>query len=205
MTTVTIYGSLASRLKGEVWRFEVSSVREVFDALEATTGELVRTLLANPENAYHISVNGSPVTDYRQLVANHGELKTVTITPVIQGSGNMGGWLAIIGLVILAIVIPGAMPALTSASISLTTGQAFFITLGLTLTLSGVSQMLIGSAKSDSREAPENKPSYIFSGPVNTLSQGNPIPLGFGEVLIGSQVISAGIRTVDIPSDKDDE
>ena len=36
--------------------------------------------------------------------------------------------------------------------------------------------------------------SYLFSGPVNTVAQGIPIPLGYGRLRVGSAVISASLR-----------
>ena len=35
------------------------------------------------------------------------------------------------------------------------------------------------------------KTSYLFNGPVNTISEGIPVPVGYGRLLIGSAVISA--------------
>jgi predicted phage tail protein len=32
--------------------------------------------------------------------------------------------------------------------------------------------------------------SYLFSGPTNTVNEGGPVPLGYGRVIAGSQVIS---------------
>ncbi|HNQ32149.1 MAG TPA: hypothetical protein PKJ93_00055, partial [Methanoculleus sp.] len=31
-------------------------------------------------------------------------------------------------------------------------------------------------------------------GPVNTMAQGHPVPVGYGEMIVGSAVISAGIE-----------
>ena len=40
--------------------------------------------------------------------------------------------------------------------------------------------------------------SYSFSGIQNTSRQGLPVPLVYGETIVGSVVISAGIDTDDI-------
>ena len=42
-------------------------------------------------------------------------------------------------------------------------------------------------------EQVENKPSYLFDGAVNTTRQGNAVPVGYGRLRVGSQVISAGL------------
>jgi predicted phage tail protein len=60
--------------------------------------------------------------------------------------------------------------------------------------LGGVAQMLAPQpASNEPSERPENQPSYTFNGAVNTTAQGQPVPLGYGRLVVGSAVISAGI------------
>jgi hypothetical protein len=44
----------------------------------------------------------------------------------------------------------------------------------------------------------KHKTSYVFSGVVNTIAQGECIPIAYGEVMAGSAVVSAGIESRDI-------
>ena len=44
-------------------------------------------------------------------------------------------------------------------------------------------------------EAGASKTSLIFSNTVNTASQGAPLPLGYGRLRVGSQVIQATIKS----------
>jgi predicted phage tail protein len=71
---------------------------------------------------------------------------------------------------------------------------------GFALALGGVAQMLAPQPKMDagagSQEA--NSPSYTFNGAVNTTAQGHPVPVGYGRLIIGSAVISAGVQVEDI-------
>ena len=46
-------------------------------------------------------------------------------------------------------------------------------------------------------DGPDNGASYNFNGPVNTTAQGNPVPLLYGEMFVGSATISAGIYSED--------
>ena len=56
-------------------------------------------------------------------------------------------------------------------------------------------QMLTKTPKFEAgADRPDNKPSYAFDGPLNTTAQGNPVPLAYGKILAGSQVISAGLE-----------
>ena len=38
---------------------------------------------------------------------------------------------------------------------------------------------------------------HNFNGPVNTTAQGNPVPVIYGEMIVGSATISAGIYSED--------
>jgi predicted phage tail protein len=49
---------------------------------------------------------------------------------------------------------------------------------------------------SDTQDDPRK--SYSFSGIQNTSRQGVPVPIVYGETLVGSVVISAGIDTVQV-------
>ena len=40
--------------------------------------------------------------------------------------------------------------------------------------------------------------SYIFSTPDNLVQQGQPLPLGYGRLRVGSQIISSSITNTDL-------
>ena len=65
--------------------------------------------------------------------------------------------------------------------------------LGMGLLLGGAAMMLTpDTPDSESAEQAEN---YLFSGPANTVKQGEPIPLVYGRAIVGSKTISASIFT----------
>lgn len=51
---------------------------------------------------------------------------------------------------------------------------------------------------SGGNERPDERASFIFNGPVNTVVQGGAVPLVYGRVLTGSTVMSAGIYVEEI-------
>jgi predicted phage tail protein len=65
---------------------------------------------------------------------------------------------------------------------------------------SGIAQLLTPTPKC--RKAPDGqddpRKSYSFSGIQNTSRQGVPVPIVYGETIVGSVVISAGIDTVQV-------
>jgi predicted phage tail protein len=44
----------------------------------------------------------------------------------------------------------------------------------------------------------DNRSSYIYNGAVNLTAQGNPVPVCYGRMRVGSVVVSAGVSTTDI-------
>lgn len=71
----------------------------------------------------------------------------------------------------------------------------------VSMVISGIVSALFAPPKPDitGSERPDNKPSYTFNGAVNTTQQGHPVPVGYGRLRVGSQVISAGLYTEQIP------
>ena len=50
----------------------------------------------------------------------------------------------------------------------------------------------------ENNEVADNRASYIFNGAVNLTAQGNPVPLLYGRMRVGSVVVSAGLSVEDI-------
>lgn len=106
----------------------------------------------------------------------------IRIVPVIAGSKRAGLLQTIVGVVLIAASFFGAPTA----------------PIGFALLAGGVIQMLSPQAKGlGTQDAPNNRPSYSFNGAVNTSVQGNPVPLLYGRMIVGSAVISAGIYSED--------
>jgi len=183
--------------------------RRRFMAAVDTAAEAVRFLIANfpgleahitqPGRHYRVKVGGHAIGS-EQL---HGPIgnEAISIIPVIGGAGGgVGQILAGIALVALAVFVPGLGLGL-AGSIVTKVGL-----LGGVLILGGVSQLLtptptiaLSNTNSGTRETElDPQKSYSFSGMQNTSRQGVPVPIVYGETIIGSVVISAGIDTVQV-------
>jgi predicted phage tail protein len=204
MTKVTLHGALAHEMGKAEWHFDIERPYEALQALEANTQKLIAHLHQNLETEYRFLLNGREIQSMDEIGMTG--FSEVDIMPVLKGSGNTAGIaLTIVGVILLAVVAWWSFPAWSgtaaagTAAATMTATQSFFLTVGVALTLGGIAQMLTPTPKVDDTERPENKPSYIYNGPVNTYRQGNPVPFGAGgPFLTGSQIISAGIRSVDI-------
>lgn len=211
LTEVKVFGPLGESLSAQTWKFDLERPVDVFRALNANTDDgILRFFTANPASAYTLIMDDVYAQEHDLLLVGR-RIKCLKVVPVIAGSGNEGSWLALIGIAIVALVLlvpsggTSGWAALTTSGVSLGSGASFALTLGLALTLTGIAQMVYGSNGPDTVEKGDRKPSYLFNGPVNTVAQGNPIPLGFGRMIVGSQIISVGVRSVDIAVDSTSE
>jgi hypothetical protein len=110
------------------------------------------------------------------------------------------GLIAIITIVTWGAGTAPALAGFATWDAALATTLYIGAALGVALVLSGVASMIAGTPKTlstDSQAAQEadKLASYQFSGPVNAAGQGNPVPVVYGELIVGSQVVSMGIRT----------
>jgi predicted phage tail protein len=127
----------------------------------------------------------------------------IRISPVVRGSKNSGGLQTIIGVALIvaaSFFTGGAAAPAGSAALFGTASAAWTVagTIGISLALGGVAQMVAGTQKGlSSSEAADNQPSYNFSGVKNTMTQGGPVPLCYGEMTVGSACASLGIVAED--------
>lgn len=189
MTKVKLLGELGKKF-GRVHRFKISSPAEAVRALCANFPEFRRFLLASESDGigYKVLVGKDEIEPVRELHTPHG-IQSVSIVPVIAGSGPVGRIIAGAVLVAASVLVPAGGIALGIGALAIT-GSAVAAA-GFALALGGVAQLLSPSPKETGPV--ENEPSYLFNGPVNTSVQGRPVSVGYGRMIVGSAVISAGI------------
>ena len=181
--------------------------QRVFEADVASAAEAVRFLLVNfpqlekhmADQHYRVSVGDYDLTaDELHDPAGQQEIKFV---PVLAGAGGGGVGRIILGaaLIVGAFFTGGATIGLLglAAPVAVSTVLAG---IGATLVLGGVAQLLTPTPKIPTGPDTESDPrkSYSFSGIQQTSRQGVPVPIVYGETLVGSVVISANIDTVRI-------
>jgi predicted phage tail protein len=200
LTAIHLHGHLAEAF-GERFELDVHSPAEAVHALSANFSEFRTHLLRNNLPGYHVIVHAA--NDETKSVAG-SELAQLTardaihFVPVIAGAGEGKGLLHIVaGVALIAFSGPvgGSLAAATGGVL----GKAAVGAFGLSLALGGVSQLLFKPPKAQKpNERPENKPSFIFDGPINTIAAGHPVPVGYGELIIGGAFVSTAIITEDI-------
>lgn len=191
MTNVYLYGALGRKF-GFRWSLEVSSPGEAIRAIVANRPDFQRYLNTHSLPGYQVFIGKDPIANEHGLVNPVGR-QCVKIVPVLQGAAKSGVFNVIIG--VLLIITAVALVATGNPGAALPLGS-----IGLSLLIGGVTQLLAKAPNlGGPKEEIKNSPSALFNGPVNTVTQGHPVPIGYGRLRIGSQVISAGIGTVDIP------
>ncbi len=200
---IRLYGKLAKFIGKRVLEADVASAAEAVRFLVANWPEVERHM---SDQYYRVSVGSHDLTlDELHDPAGQQEIK---IVPVIAGAGAAGRILAGVGLVALSFLLPGAGAfgtfsvfgqAATAGGVLTGIGTAASF-IGASLILGGVAQLLTPVPKIPTGKNSDKDPrkSYSFSGVQNTSRQGVPVPIVYGETLVGSVVISAGIDTVQV-------
>lgn len=171
----------------------------------ASAAEAVRALCANfPAFERELVTSGERGVGYRVMVGLRGRdalaldqlheptgQQPIVIAPVLSGAGGDGLGQILLGAALLAVAWWNPMGWAASGTFL---SQSTLYSVGTAMMLGGVAQMIAPTPKaSDPTERPENQPSYSFNGAVNTTAQGHPVPVGYGRLIVGSAVISAGI------------
>lgn len=193
---IKLYGDLA----------EFVGVKEI-ETEAHTVANAVRCLIGNypqaenymMDKSYKVIVNEKP----RSLEEIHfptGQ-SDIKIVPVISGQGRGFGRIllgaALIGLSFVTFGTSSAFSGIgfktVDGALTMTGGlgsKALFY-VGSSLVLSGVADLLTPLPEAPTEEEPN---SFQFNSPVNTNLAGAPVPILYGERIVGSVVISAGIN-----------
>lgn len=198
LRNVYLHGHLKKEF-GSVFRFDIATAGEAFRALNCTfPGRFVEAIRNGHYQIIRGRRHGGMSIDLPLMNTFKLGAADLHVIPVPAGSSSKGGGTikAVAGLALIGgavffsggtLAAPlGGMGAGIAGS-SLTYGNLAMI--GLGLTLAGVSAIYAGEtgAADDKKDS-----SFAFSGPGNVNAQGAAVPLIYGEVITGSQPISAG-------------
>ncbi|AMG39991.1 tail assembly protein [Achromobacter xylosoxidans] len=191
LRTVRLYGRLGAQF-GRVHRLAVNSTAEAVRALCVLVPGF-ETAMASSKGqgvAYACFVGKRNLSEH-QLSHPVGD-NDIRIAPMPAGAKRAGLFQTILGA---ALVVVGGVLTFTGVGSGI---GVPLMQMGGAMMLGGVVQMLSPQQRSlSAKDRPENGASYNFNGPVNTTVQGNPAPLLYGRMIVGSATISAGIFSED--------
>lgn len=190
MTRILLSGSLAKAFGREHFRhLETGTTAEAFSALKNTIIGFEDFIRDSSRRGLRYAIFRN-----RENVAEDGfalsGTKEIRIVPIISGSKS-SLFQTVLGV---AIVVVGAFLA-----------NPAIMAVGVGIALGGVVQMLspVPSSKAGSQQeqaSTENKPSYLFNGAFNSTQQGLPVPVVYGQMLVGSSVVAVGTWTEALPT-----
>tara|TARA_Y100001972_G_scaffold20405_2_gene23977 strand:- start:2387 stop:5812 length:3426 start_codon:yes stop_codon:yes gene_type:complete len=168
LKTIRLYGGLARATGWKVLHADVTNTKSVLTFLKANWPDLAYEKISN---AYQIQIGEEYINDETLDLEVEGDIR---IVPVISGSWGF-----------LAPLIGGIFSVKTVVSIA----TALVVNWGV----SKLTDWFSGDQKEQEREIQEESKSTVFSGIQNVSRAGIPVPILYGEVYTGSNVLSAGI------------
>ena len=191
MVNVRFYGSL--KQFGAEFRLDCQTTAEIVQALTSQIPKLRQFI---QQGLFTVRV-GRDYLDNRYLEQGLShKLKddaTVHFTPVLKGSKRGGLFGVIAGVAIIA----GAIALGPLAGIISTNAAWIVGSVGASLLLGGVAQMLTKMPEMKLGNEKEKKQSTAFSNLSNMTAQGKAMPLAYGRMRVGSLIISQGVETMD--------
>lgn len=189
MKTIHLHGWLGKQF-GKKFELAVSTPAEAVRALCSQLPQLKKAL-ADDQDGFTVWVAKIGIGE-EQLQHPFSDREVLHIVPVVSGAKS-GGAMIIMGIVMLVAAFFTMGTSLLGEGLLYEAVMTGLTTFGTALVIGGISQMLFAPPKASSSDKPANKPSYSFNGAVNTIQQGNCVPLLYGELITGSQVVSAGL------------
>ena len=172
MTTIRLHGILAKEY-GQNFCLDVGNPKNMLHAIDANRdGFIARVIQLQKEGCvYEIIINKKRLNNQQEL-QSHDNAQTIDLVPAITGSGP-------------AVFLP------------LFGGNVLLANIASAIFFAAISYALTPTPEVDQVEATAqaSKTSMVFSNNVNTASQGAPLPIGYGRLKVGSQVIQATIKS----------
>ncbi|MDO5650578.1 MAG: tail assembly protein [Moraxella sp.] len=190
MKTIILHGILAKRF-GRYFKLDVKTAKEATHAIACQIPAFKRFMLDSERMGLKFAVfvgkKRTQATNISERELDHiTTTNTIHIMPRLIGSGGkVMGWLQVIaGVAMVAVGAFTVNPALIAA--------------GVGMALGGVASLLMPTPNTDYNQAEDgNRPSKGFGGAVTTTEQGNPVPVLYGERLVGGFFASGGMYVED--------
>ena len=190
MQKVKLIGNISKF--GENWETDCNNIRDIFKLIECQTPGFRQHLVDAAEAGV-----GYEIRRGKEFLENEEELlltlndEDIIITEVPAGAKSAAGKiLAAIAIVALVVISAGGFSAILAEGFAFSTMQTIGLTIAANLALGGISQLLAPGPETDKKQ----NEGYLFNGPVNTIQQGMPIPVCYGELRIGGAPIGVSFR-----------
>ena len=193
MIKLTIYGRLRKFIGQSTFEIAAKSPKDAFSFL-LNNFKGVREHIKDQE--YCVMAGDLRVTEELLDMYTESDIK---IVPVVHGelwwlaAGFLGGG-----------AVAAKLGGIFTASIFGTTIASALTTIGVSFLISGVVDLLTPSPVNPnlSRQEDPNDPSFSFTGLLNNSKQGVPINIAYGEILVGSTLVSSSVDTFQVVAEE---
>ena len=208
MQRVILLGDMGQRF-GETWDMHVDYMKDIFKLIGCQRKGFKEYLMKCHENGTDFTIRrGKDFIEDQELLMSVGS-EDIIITPVPAGakSGIAKIILAIAIVVVTwgagaAILAPTIAPAASAIGVSAlptlaagipATGMwgTMAVMMAASLAMSGINQMMMPGPEID-KETPDN---YLFNGSSEHIKEGHPVPLCYGEMMVGGGLINQTMTT----------
>ncbi|WKS98728.1 tail assembly protein [Gallibacterium salpingitidis] len=198
MATIRLYG----HLKRFGTAFDLA-VEDTAEAIRALCCQVAGFRQALQQGYYKVRIGKHQVTTAsleKDMLYKLNDNAVVHLTPVIKGAKNGGIFNIVVGAVLIAASwYAGGAAGWAYLGATGYTGATMAFMAGTSMILGGVSQLLspqpkIGIVGTEQ----DKKQSTSFSNLSNLIAQGRPVPLAYGEIMVGSLIISQGVETYNV-------
>lgn len=188
--TVVFHGSLKKHGKFEVF---ADTARE---ALQLIVAQLPDVKASFVDRFFEMRVASKKISKQALPFYATKHLKDgdrIDLYPKLEGAKGALSFIAGAALITFALSNPFGWAALAVGS---TTVGAVAFGVGVAFMVSGAAGLLVKQPKMTTGSTQENARNYGFNNLANSTTQGASIPLCYGKITIGAQVISQGISSV---------
>jgi predicted phage tail protein len=199
MVEVKLLGELGKRF-GRKHKFMAHSPKDIFSALShQIEGFKDYFCNAHEKGIGFKLIDGDPDgMSYENVLMG---CRRLIIAPIISGGGSIGKILigvALIALAFIPIAGQAAFAGFVAAKGAFAIGSGVLFSLGTTLVLTGVAQLLTPTP--DAQKETDRKDSFLFDRASDLTVQGQPVPILYGKFLASSPlIISSALTTQQVP------
>ena len=185
---------------GSVWETDCSSIRDILKLIDCQTPGFRQHLAQAVDSGVDFSVQRGEdfLENAEEMLLSIGK-EDIIITEIPVGAKS-GQQKILAGAAFIALFILGGGAGVVAG----VEGATFFgfggkwaavaaygtLAVGTNLALAGVTQLLAPGPETEDQQ----EEGYLFNGPVNNIAQGLPVPVCYGELVVGGAPISVSFN-----------
>lgn len=186
MKTIHLLGNIGTKF-GTTWRGDCVTITDAFRLIECQTKGF-REYLVNTTSNFGIRAGKDLIEHEAELLLNINQ-EDIYITEVPAGADSGWGKVFAAAAIIAVMYFTGGLAAPTGGGaggvwFAGSTASNIVLAVAVNLAIAGVNEVLMPRPD-------KGKPGgAFFNGPINTIKQGQPVPVLYGELIIGGVPIS---------------